>query len=101
MCRATTVLGNYTVLPTFVLEEELTYWGLEEAPLAPCCWLKLSGKETRTQDFLSWEACENAHMDEHLLLNSIEGHALQNAWKPWLWVLLDQPQSSLGAKITY
>lgn len=82
-----------------VLEEELAYWGLEEAPLAPCCWLKLSGKETRTQDFLSWEACENAHMDERLLLNPVEDQGLRNAWKPWLWVLLDQPQSSLGAKV--
>ncbi|KAM8752668.1 voltage-gated potassium channel KCNC1-like [Rhynchonycteris naso] len=81
-----------------VLEEELAYWGLAEAPLAPCCWLKLSGKETRTQDFLSWEACENANMDERILLNPIEGQGLWNAWKPWLWVLLDQPQSSLGAK---
>ncbi|CAK6450493.1 unnamed protein product [Pipistrellus nathusii] len=81
-----------------VLEEELAYWGLAEAPLAPCCWLKLSGKETQTQDFLSWEVCENAHMDERLLLNPVEGQGLRNAWKPWLWVLLDQPQSSLGAK---
>ncbi|KAM4798380.1 voltage-gated potassium channel KCNC1-like [Urocitellus parryii] len=81
-----------------VLEEELAYWGLAEAPLAPCCWLKLSGRETRTQDFLSWEACENAHLDERLLLNPMEGQGLRNAWKPWLWVLLDQPQSSLGAK---
>ncbi|XP_048192658.1 potassium voltage-gated channel subfamily C member 1-like [Perognathus longimembris pacificus] len=81
-----------------VLEEELAYWGLAEAPLAPCCWLKLGGRETRTQDFLSWEACENAHVDERLLLNPIESQGLWNAWKPWLWVLLDQPRSSLGAK---
>ncbi|XP_058514755.1 potassium voltage-gated channel subfamily C member 1-like [Ochotona princeps] len=81
-----------------VLEEELAYWGLAEAPLAPCCWLKLSGREIRTQDFLSWEACENAHVDERLLQNPIEGQGLRNSWKPWLWVLLDQPRSSLGAK---
>ncbi|XP_042522834.1 potassium voltage-gated channel subfamily C member 1-like [Dipodomys spectabilis] len=81
-----------------VLEEELAYWGLAEAPLAPCCWLKLGGRETRTQDFLSWEACENAHVDERLLLNPIENQGLRNAWKPWLWMLLDQPRSSLGAK---
>ncbi|XP_062040088.1 potassium voltage-gated channel subfamily C member 3-like [Lepus europaeus] len=81
-----------------VLEEELAYWGLAEAPLAPCCWLKLSGREIRTQDFLSWEACENAHVDERLLLNPVESQGLRNSWKPWLWVLLDQPRSSLGAK---
>ena len=72
-----------------------------EAPLAPCFWLKLSGKDTQTQDFLSWEACENAHMDERLQWNPTEDQRLRNTWKPWLWVLLDQPQSSLGAKVTH
>lgn len=61
-----------------ILEEELAYWGLAEAPLAPWCQLTLSGKETHTQDFLSWEACENACMHERLLLNHIEGQGLQN-----------------------
>ena len=80
-------------------EEDLAYWGLEEAPLAACCWLKLSGKDSQTQDFLPWEACENVHKDKPLQQNPTAGR-LWNVWKPWLWVLPDQPPSSLEAKVT-
>lgn len=53
-----------------VQEKWLAFWDLMVAPLAPCHWLNLGGKET--QDFLTWEACENTHVDEHLMLNQLK-----------------------------
>ncbi|XP_074057266.1 voltage-gated potassium channel KCNC1-like [Macrotis lagotis] len=82
-----------------VLEEELAFWGLADAPLAPCCWLKLSGGDGRAEDFHAWEESELG--EEQGLLGPIESPnstRAQGTWKPWLWTLLNQPCSSLAGK---
>lgn len=77
-----------------VFEEELRFWEVGDAPLAPCCWQRVAQEdEPGTWDFEDGD-------DVGLLvpLERPAGGGWRARWQPWVWALFEKPFSSFGAK---
>ncbi|KYO38340.1 potassium voltage-gated channel subfamily C member 1-like [Alligator mississippiensis] len=81
-----------------VLEEELAFWEISDAQLAPCCWLKLNNKERQPEEFNMWD--ENELADDQCLIVQMERRdfSWRARWQPKIWAIFEKPYSSLGAK---
>ncbi|KAH1164915.1 potassium voltage-gated channel subfamily C member 1-like [Mauremys mutica] len=81
-----------------VLEEELAFWEISDAQLAPCCWLKLTNKDSQPEEFNVWD--ENEHADDQCLIVQVERRdfSWRARWQPKIWSIFEKPFSSLSAK---
>ncbi|VDD82606.1 unnamed protein product [Mesocestoides corti] len=92
-----------------LFEEELEFWGLDSNQVEPCCWMTYT-RHRETQDTLQTlerldidtdkkteeELYEKFHLEEQYLTGTL---TKWQKWKPKLWALIDEPYSSLYAKI--
>ena len=94
-----------------LFEEELSFWGIDEKQIEPCCWMtyrthrdaqetlkKMEGKEEDTSDEEYDDDEEN--VAERFGLEEAE-EPDQSCWKRYktkIWTLLEEPQSSKGAQ---
>ncbi|XP_042335973.1 potassium voltage-gated channel subfamily C member 1-like [Sceloporus undulatus] len=78
-----------------VLEEELAFWGIQEALLAPCCWQKVRKAEMQEEERKVWD-----EEDTQSLLDQAAGRrsSWRVRWQPKVWALFEKPHSSLSAK---
>uniref|UniRef100_A0A8C8RPV1 BTB domain-containing protein n=1 Tax=Pelusios castaneus TaxID=367368 RepID=A0A8C8RPV1_9SAUR len=81
-----------------VLEEELAFWEISDAQLAPCCWLKLTNKDCQPEEFNDCD--ENDHADDQCLIAQVERRdfSWRARWQPKIWSIFEKPFSSLSAK---
>ncbi|XP_074863824.1 voltage-gated potassium channel KCNC1-like [Carettochelys insculpta] len=81
-----------------VFEEELAFWEISDAQLAPCCWLKLANKDSQPEEFSVWD--ETEHADDQCLLVQVERREFswRARWQPKIWSIFEKPFSSLSAK---
>lgn len=94
-----------------LFEEELEFWGLDANQVEPCCWMTYTAHRD-TQDTLA----TLDRLDTNLDLDNINDEVLakrfgyeekykkgqMNFWhriKPRIWLLFDEPYSSLLAKL--
>ncbi|KAH0630887.1 hypothetical protein JD844_004215 [Phrynosoma platyrhinos] len=82
-----------------VLEEELAFWGIQEAVLAPCCWQKVKKAEMQEEEHKVWDE-EEEEEETQALFNQTEGRrrSWKARWQPKIWALFEKPHSSLSAK---
>lgn len=98
-------------------EEELTFWGIDEKQIEPCCWNTYRthrDAEEQLQEFGGLFAQEEeSESDEDIAARfGIEegadeasdgaSHGLRGLWQLWqpkVWRVVDDPYSSLGAKL--
>ncbi|VDM33323.1 unnamed protein product [Hydatigera taeniaeformis] len=92
-----------------LFEEELEFWGLDSNQVEPCCWMTYT-RHRETQDTLQTlerldidtdkkteeELYEKFHLEEQYLSGTL---TKWQKWKPKLWALIDEPYSSLYAKV--
>ncbi|KAF7241996.1 Potassium voltage-gated channel subfamily C member 1 [Varanus komodoensis] len=79
-------------------EEELAFWGIPDAPLAPCCQQKLSDAEGQEEEHNTWD--EERDAEDQGLLPQQEGSrtGCRARWQPKIWALFEKPCSSVQAK---
>ncbi|XP_045177141.1 potassium voltage-gated channel protein Shaw-like isoform X6 [Mercenaria mercenaria] len=97
-----------------LFEEELAFWGLDEKQIEPCCWSNYrahrDAQETLAEmdggDVHSNESdTESCHLEDiREKFGIIEEHSPESKsfwtrFKPQMWKLLDEPTSSVPAKI--
>lgn len=82
-------------------EEELAFWGIPHAQLAPCCWRKLNHPEGPEEEFLLGGDNEDSHEDSLALLGQEERRDYRwwARWQPKIWALFDKPYSSKAAMV--
>ncbi|XP_054851758.1 potassium voltage-gated channel subfamily C member 1-like isoform X1 [Eublepharis macularius] len=80
-------------------EEELAFWGIPEAQLAPCCWVKLSHTEGLQEDLDLRGNNDDTNEDSLTLLGQGERRDYHwwARWQPKMWALFEKPYSSAGA----
>ncbi|XP_070615699.1 voltage-gated potassium channel KCNC1-like isoform X2 [Erythrolamprus reginae] len=78
------------------LDEELAFWGLSNAPLAPCCWQKLAIAEGQREEYSIQEEDQAAPglMDQAGRNQSV----WRGRWQSRIWTMFEKPFSSLSAK---
>ncbi|XP_053230216.1 potassium voltage-gated channel subfamily C member 1-like isoform X1 [Podarcis raffonei] len=82
-----------------VIEEELAFWEISEAALAPCCWQRLSDMESQQEDLALWD--DSKDEDDQALLAQVGrgNNSCRAQWQPRIWTLFEKPFSSGSAKI--
>ncbi|KAK0428196.1 hypothetical protein QR680_010667 [Steinernema hermaphroditum] len=95
-----------------LFEDELKYWGLDATEVEPCCWMTYT-QHRDTQEVLHNLDKLDIDNDPESVQNEIEIYK-EFGWeddyyndslsewqklKPKIWMLFDEPSSSLGAKI--
>ncbi|KAL8181317.1 UNVERIFIED_CONTAM: hypothetical protein K2H54_053754 [Gekko kuhli] len=80
-------------------EEELAFWEIPQARLAPCCWMKLSNTDGPEEEFLLEGDSDSNNEDSLALLGQMERRDfhLWARWQPKIWALFDKPYSSTAA----
>ncbi|XP_026558878.1 potassium voltage-gated channel subfamily C member 1-like [Pseudonaja textilis] len=79
------------------LDEELAFWGLSNAPLAPCCWQKLTIAERQKEEYgIREEEQEVAGLLDQAGRNQ---GAWRGRWRTRIWAMFEKPFSSLSAKV--
>ncbi|XP_015277110.1 PREDICTED: potassium voltage-gated channel subfamily C member 1-like [Gekko japonicus] len=83
----------------FLWEEELAFWEIPHAKLAPCCWMKLSNTEGPEEEFLLEGDSDDNDEDSLALLGQVErrDQHFWARWQPKIWALFDKPYSSTAA----
>ncbi|KAM3827497.1 voltage-gated potassium channel KCNC1-like isoform 2-T2 [Vipera latastei] len=80
-----------------VLDEELAFWGLGNAPLAPCCWQKLTIAEGQKEEYgIPEENQEAAGLLEQAGRNQ---SAWRGRWQSRIWTTFEKPFSSFCTKV--
>ena len=101
-----------------LFQEELSYWGINDRDIEPCCWV-LYKRQINTEETLKTFHLDNARKltsgDEVakgerkrtiVSLFGSETALKRNFWERWkqfrpkVWALLDDPHSSLAAKVS-
>lgn len=84
-------------------EEELAFWEIPQAKLAPCCWVKLSNTEGSQEEFLLGNDSDDDNEDSRALLGPVErrDYHLWTRWQPKMWALFEKPYSSTAAVVRY
>ncbi|XP_013927634.1 PREDICTED: potassium voltage-gated channel subfamily C member 1-like [Thamnophis sirtalis] len=78
------------------LDEELAFWGLSNAPLAPCCWQKLAIAERQKEEYGLRE--EDQAVVGLLDQAGRNQSAWRGRWRTRIWTMFEKPFSSLSAK---
>lgn len=100
-----------------LFQEELSYWGINDRDIEPCCWV-LYKRQMNTEETLktfhldnarkSSGDCDSAKAEGKRTIASLFGSEtimktdVRERWKrfrPKVWALLDDPRSSLAAKV--
>lgn len=99
-----------------LFQEELSYWGINDRDIEPCCWV-LYRRQINTEETLKTFHLDNARKassneetkaERKRTLVSLFGseavltRSYREMWKrirPKVWALLDEPHSSLAAKV--
>ena len=101
-----------------LFQEELSYWGINERDIEPCCWV-LYKRQMNTEETLktfhldsarkSSGDCDSAKAEGKRTIASLFGSETimktdfrerWNRFRPKVWALLDDPRSSLAAKVS-
>ncbi|KAK2168114.1 hypothetical protein LSH36_20g06035 [Paralvinella palmiformis] len=98
-----------------IFEEELAFWGIEEDQIESCCWMTYRSHRDAQETLkeLNIQSDDNGTEEENAELNryikerfGIEAadhdDVSQNCWeryRPKVWTLLEEPNSSRGAKV--
>ncbi|XP_064613393.1 potassium voltage-gated channel subfamily B member 1-like [Liolophura sinensis] len=76
------------------LQSELSFWGLEDKDVGDCCWRNVCEARNREQEF--------RQLKEMAVTASLRHELSKEAtWKEQLWMLLDNPRSSIPAKVWF
>ncbi|XP_062997924.1 potassium voltage-gated channel subfamily C member 1-like [Elgaria multicarinata webbii] len=81
-----------------VLEEELAFWDISDAPLAPCCRQKLNDLESQHEEYNIWDGDRSAEDQGLLAQGETSSNSWRARWQPKIWALFEKPCSSLHAK---
>lgn len=100
-----------------LFQEELSYWGINDRDIEPCCWV-LYKRQMNTEETLktfhldnarkSSGDCDSAKAEGKRTIASLFGSETimktdvrerWNRFRPKVWALLDDPRSSLAAKV--
>lgn len=103
-----------------LFEEELAFWGIDEKEIEPCCWAiyrthrnaqeTLAEFDGKKNDDESGDGDEDDADDESVNVAERFGiieeqpEKARSAWRTWrlkCWKLLDNPKSSVAAKVKY
>ena len=100
-----------------LFREELSYWAINDRDIEPCCWV-LYQRQINTEETLKTFHLENARgkrgdearkVERKRTLPSLLGSQTKltkNVWENWkkiqprAWAFLDDPHSSLPAKVS-
>lgn len=89
-------------------EEELSFWGIDEKQMEPCCWGKYTQHREAEEnlkafvgpgfeDLRSPDSFSGQHLGSHGSLD--EGLSRWKKWQPKIWEILEEPHSSKLAKV--
>ena len=91
-----------------IFEEELAFWGLEDASIETCCWMNYKKHGEAQANLSSFDKIVEEAASEHEYSFHDEGdpalqmrsyrHALRK-YKSKVWLTLEEPSSSLTAKV--
>ncbi|KAK3083977.1 hypothetical protein FSP39_006223 [Pinctada imbricata] len=90
-------------LPTYLcgpaVQREFDYWGVEEMDIERCCWQPYNTWKTQNR---SLEKLEYDRKRSTTQKNLEQDRNSPNCWKRWramTWTFLQEPSSSIGAKV--
>ncbi|XP_031561057.1 potassium voltage-gated channel subfamily C member 1-like [Actinia tenebrosa] len=96
-------------------EEELSFWGIDEEQMEACCWPEYTRQRTAienlrvfninaSQESINSEASDaSCKTSSYLRKTSVDRQSLRNFYRkvqPWFWRVLEEPFSSVAAKVT-
>lgn len=91
-----------------VFEDELAFWGLEDASIEPCCWMNykkhgeaqanLNAFDKIIEEAIS-EPDYSFQEDAELGLQSRNYRQLWRKYQSRIWINLEEPSSSMKAKV--
>ena len=99
-----------------LFQEELSYWGINDRDIEPCCWV-LYKRQINTEETLKTFHLDSARrssgeeakqVERKRTIVSLFGSEIvlnRNLWEGWrrfrpkVWSLLDDPRSSIAAKV--
>lgn len=93
-----------------VFEEELAFWGLEDASIETCCWMNYRKHGEAQANLSSFDKMvEEAASEHEYSLHEDGGVGLQTRsyrqvlrkYKSKIWLTLEEPSSSLKAKVSF
>ena len=90
-----------------MFEEELSFWGIDEKQIEPCCWMQYrthrEAQETLAELDLGEEDEEDDDEDVALRFGIHEEDSPDlNCWQKWqpkIWTVLEEPSSSKGSQV--
>ena len=87
-------------------EEELGFWGIDDEQVESCCWLTYRQHRDAQETLKAFEGVEFENdYDDDDAFNMAEEEVSESAgclerWRPKVWSLMDDPQSSKLAKVS-
>ncbi|MEQ2303213.1 Potassium voltage-gated channel subfamily C member 2 [Ameca splendens] len=92
-----------------LFEEELSFWGIDETDVEPCCWMTYrqhrDAEEALDVFELNVDNCEeDDEIGKRLGIEDVaaDGNAsLWRKWQPVIWNLFEDPYSSRAARLAF
>ena len=93
-----------------IFEEELAFWGLEDASIETCCWMNYKKHGEAQANLSSFDKLVEEAASEHEYGFHEEGEVGQQVrsyrqvfrkYKSRIWLTLEEPSSSLTAKVSH
>ena len=80
-----------------LFQEELTFWGIDELQMEPCCWSNYTQHREAQETLKAFEK-DPDEQDENPF--AVDPHAPPRIqWKQRIWAMLEQPHSSKYAQV--
>lgn len=92
-----------------IFEEELAFWGLEDASIETCCWMNYKKHGEAQANLSSFDRLVEEATSEHEYSFHEEGEVglqmrsyrqVLRKYRSRVWVTLEEPSSSLTAKVS-
>ncbi|XP_053270976.1 potassium voltage-gated channel subfamily C member 2 isoform X2 [Pleuronectes platessa] len=89
-----------------LFEEELSFWGIDETDVEPCCWMTYRQHRDAEEALDVFELnCDNGDEDDdigkRLGIDEVDADGNVNLWRKWqpvIWNLFEDPYSSRAAR---
>lgn len=93
-----------------LFEEELAFWGIDEKQIEACCWMTYRTHRDAQETLAELDVGDDDEDEEDGMDNIAQRFGIHeddmpkkscwNSWRSKLWVLLEEPYSSLGARVS-
>ena len=82
-------------------EEELTFWGIDEKQMEPCCWETFTRHREAEENLKNFEGpgFDDLREERRKSVRTKRNNSCLDRYYDIIWKILDDPHSSKGAKI--